>query len=100
MSPKARNLRVVGAVLILLGVLAFALQPGEPKAVCTSENGPTSGFVDAEQDCPISQESWNEIADYRSSPKPFRIAGLVLVVAGVGTLVAAGLSARRSNRTE
>ena len=35
MSPKARNLLVVGAVLILLGVLAFALQPGEPKAVCT-----------------------------------------------------------------
>lgn len=96
MTSKTRTLLVVGAVLVLLGVLAFALQPGEPKAECTAENGPTSGFVDEEQDCPISIESWNEIADYRSSPKPLRIAGLVLVVAGVGTAIAGGVSARRS----
>ena len=80
----AKKLLVVAAGLIVLGVLAFVLQPGEPAGECVPEGAPSSGFVDSESGCPISNESYAEIADYRSSPKPFRIVGLVLVVAGLG----------------
>ena len=80
----AKKLLVIAAGLIVLGVLAFVLQPGEPAGECALEGSPSSGWVDEESGCPISIESYEEIADYRSSPKPFRIVGLVLVVAGLG----------------
>lgn len=77
-------LPVLGLALILLGVLAFILQPGPPDPVCAEAGTPSSGFV-AEDDpnCAITIESYNEIRDYESSPKLFRIAGLFLVLGGV-----------------
>lgn len=77
-------LPVLGVVLILLGVLAFILQPGPPDPVCAEAGAPSSGFV-AEDDpnCAITIESYNEIREYETSPKPFRIAGLILVLGGV-----------------
>lgn len=77
-------LPVLGIALILLGVLAIVLQPGPPDPVCAEAGAPTSGFV-AEDDpnCALTIESFNEIRDYETSPKPFRIAGLVLVLGGV-----------------
>jgi len=77
-------LPVLGVALILLGVLAFILQPGPPDPVCAEGGAPTSGFV-AEDDpnCAITIASYDEIRDYEASPKLFRIAGLILVLGGV-----------------
>jgi hypothetical protein len=99
-SITARTLLLAAVALIVVGVLAFVLQPGEPDSVCAPDGAPTSGFVDTEKDCGITQESFNEIADYRSSPKPFRIAGLVLVLAGVGTGVASLVVARKDRKAD
>lgn len=82
-------LPVLGVALILLGVLAFILQPAPPDPVCAEAGAPTSGFV-AEDDpnCAITIESYSEIQDYQTSPKLFRIAGLILVLGGVVVSVA------------
>jgi hypothetical protein len=78
-------LPVLGVALVLLGVLAFILQPGPPDPVCAEPGAPTSGFTaEGNPDCAITIESYNEIRDYETSPKPFRIAGLLLVLGGVG----------------
>lgn len=75
---RTKLLAVAGA-LIVLGVLAFMLQPGAPEGECAPEGATqTSGFQDAESGCPLTIESADEIMDYNSAPKPFRIAGLVL----------------------
>ena len=74
---------LVSGALILLGVALFALQPGPPERVCATDPNVTSGFTDPVQDCPISIDSFNEIREYESSPKWFRIAGLGLVIVGV-----------------
>ena len=77
-------LPALGVALILLGVLAFILQPGPPDPACAEPGAPTSGFV-AEDDpnCALTIESFNELRDYETSPKLFRIVGLVLVLGGV-----------------
>jgi uncharacterized membrane protein len=86
---RTKLLAVAGA-LIVLGVLAFMLQPGAPEGECAPEGATqTSGFQDAESGCPLTIESADEIMDYNSAPKPFRIAGLVLVLAGIATAVVA-----------
>lgn len=94
-STRGKFLAIAGA-LILLGVLAFVLQPGPPESECVPTNGPTSGFMDEEKDCAISIESFEEISDYNSSPKPFRIAGLLLIVAGIVVGVVGLVKGRRS----
>lgn len=81
MASKQKFL-VIAAVLLVAGVLSFLLQPGAPDPECVTDGGPSSGFVDG--DCQISIESYEEIRDYETGPKPFRILGLVLVVAGLG----------------
>lgn len=55
-----------------------------PDPVCAEPGAPTSGFV-AEDDpnCAITIENYNEIRDYETSPKLFRIAGLLLVLSGL-----------------
>lgn len=89
---------VLAAVLVVLGLLAFPLQDlGKPDAECADPGGPTSGFVDEESGCPITQESFDEIREHESGPQVFRVAGVVLVVAGLGAGVY-GLS--RKNRPE
>ncbi len=82
---------------MLIGVLAFFLQPGPPPLECAPDSGVTSGFYDGDKNCPISIESMNEYGDYSSSPKPFRIAGLVLVLAGLVVAVV-GLFRKPKNR--
>lgn len=77
-------LPILGVALILLGVLAFLLQPGSPDPVCAEPGAPSSGFVvEDDPTCAITIESYNEIRDYESSPKLFRIAGAFLVLAGL-----------------
>lgn len=76
---------IAAAAIIGVGILLVVLQPGPPKGECVSQGAANSGLVDNESGCAISKESFNEIRDYETSPKLFRIAGLVIVVAGIGT---------------
>lgn len=74
----------VAATLLLFGVLSFVLQPGPPDAECAKPGAPSSGFVDKDNSgCAITIESYAEIRDYETAPKPFRIAGLGLGLAGL-----------------
>jgi hypothetical protein len=76
---------IVAAVLIVLGIVAFPLQNlGKPETVCAKPGTPTSGFADADKDCGITIESYNEIRDFESGPKLFRIGGILLILVGVG----------------
>jgi hypothetical protein len=83
MATKAKLL-VAAAALVVVGILLIFLQPGPPAGECVAEGEPSSGFVDDDSGCPISIESYEEISDYESAPKPFRIAGLLVVVIGLG----------------
>lgn len=79
---------VIAAVLIVLGVAAFPLQNlGKPEAECGKEGAPSSGFVDEDSGCPITIDSYNEIREYESGPKLYRIGGIVLIIAGLGFVV-------------
>ncbi|WP_031470010.1 hypothetical protein [Sciscionella sediminilitoris] len=93
------KLLVIAALLIVLGVVAFPLQPGEPESVCATGNV-TSGYFDKEKNCPISVESMREIGEYLSAPKVFRIAGVVLIVAGVGVGIGGLVSFTKSRRRQ
>ena len=76
---------IVAAVLVVLGLAAFPLQNlGEPEAVCAKQGAPTSGFVDQDKNCGITIDSYNEIREFESGPKLFRIGGIVLILAGLG----------------
>lgn len=82
-STKLMLLGVAG-LMVLLGGLSFALQPGPPAPECAAPGMPTSGFVaEDDPDCAITMESYEEIRQYETSPKPFRIAGAGLVLAGL-----------------
>ena len=84
---------IVAAVLVVLGIVAFPLQYlGKPEVECAAQGAPTSGFVDEEKDCGITIESYNEIREFESGPKLFRIGGIVLILAGLGV---AGYAATR-----
>ena len=48
-------------------------------------NQPSSGAIDEDSGCAISVESFDKITEYEAKPKPFRIAGLVLVLGGIVT---------------
>lgn len=84
MSTRKKMLAAAGA-LILIGVLLFALQPGPPGYECAPKNTPSSGFTEDGGSCAITIKSYEKRADFDSKPKPFRIAGLLFVVVGVGT---------------
>lgn len=103
MKSSKLLLGVAGALLVL-GVVSFLLQPGPPDHECAAPGEPTSGWVAADDpDCAITIESYEQIRQYNTSPKLFRIAGLGLVVAGlaVGTvgIVGAVRGARRGDDT-
>ncbi|RYJ05199.1 MAG: hypothetical protein EON52_12805 [Actinomycetales bacterium] len=86
----------MAVVLVVVGVLAILLQPGPPDGECVPDGTPSSGFTDSDSGCAISQESYDKIADYNSSPKPFRIVGLVLILAGIVVGVVTLVRRRRS----
>lgn len=91
----------VAAALILFGVLSIVLQPGPPDPECAPPGAPSSGFVDEDNpDCAITMESFEEIREYETSPKPFRIAGAVMVLGGlvVGLVGLVGLLLGRGGR--
>lgn len=100
----AGKLFVAAAVLIVLGGVAFAMQPvldPKPKPVCVEEGAPYSGMVDPDQnDCGVSDASYAEIVDWESKPKPIRIAGLLLVIGGIVTGAIGGVRAARGPRRE
>jgi hypothetical protein len=94
---KPKHLFALAAALLVLGIALLVIpSPGEPSLQCVSESAPSSGFTDADQDnCPVSIESMNEYSDWSSGPRWDNIAGLVLIVAGLGTGGAAVVKARR-----
>ncbi len=94
---KSRILLAAAAVLVVLGVVLMVMPtPGEPELVCAPAGAPSSGFADGDQDdCPVTIESANEYNDWASGPRWDNIAGLVLVVVGLGTGVVALVTARR-----
>jgi hypothetical protein len=94
---KPKFLFALAAALIVIGVVLMVMPtPGEPKLECVSQSAPSSGFTDADQDnCPVSIESYNKYADWSSGPRWDNIAGLVLVVAGLGTAGVATVKARK-----
>lgn len=73
---------VIAFVLLVLGGVSIALQPGPPDTECAKGNT-SSGFMDKTKDCAISSESMDRIADYTSSPKWFNIVGAVLILAAI-----------------
>lgn len=97
MKALSSKLFAVSVALVLIGVVTIFLQPGGPEAECVPDGAPSSGFVDEESGCAISAESFDEISDYNSSPKPFRIVGLLLIVAGVVVAVVATVRRVRSS---
>ncbi|MCW2960265.1 MAG: hypothetical protein JWM90_652, partial [Thermoleophilia bacterium] len=83
-----------------LGIVSIALQPvldPRPDVTCVADNEPSSGFRDGDKDCNISQASSEEINDWDSAPKPFRIIGVALILAGIVTAVVAFVRSRRSD---
>lgn len=94
-----RGLSFLAAALILLGIGVFMLQPAAPQGECVPEGEPYSGWMDPDQDnCPISEESYREILDWETSPKPFRMAGAGIALVGIGFGVAAGVKAVRGKK--
>lgn len=90
---KKKQLFTLAAVLIVLGLALFVIPtPGEPALECVSQSAPSSGFVDDDQDgCPVSTESYNKYRDWESKPKLDNIAGVILLLGGVGAAVVAVL---------
>lgn len=89
---KNSGLLMTAVGLIVAGLLfMFVVPTGEPELECAEDTTRTSGFVDDESGCPISIESYDEYQDWESSPKPTRIIGLVLVVAGLGAGITAAV---------
>ncbi len=98
---QKHKLLLVAGVMLLLGVILMVVPtPGEPALECVSGDGPTSGFTDESQgNCPVSIESFNAYSEWSSRPKWDNIAGLVLVLGGVGVGVTALVRGRRSRTT-
>jgi len=98
--PTHKKLFIAAAALVVLGIVSILLQPSGPDTECATPGGPTSGFVDQEKGCAVTIESMAEVSDYSSDPKLFRIAGLFLILVGVGSgiggVVAMGKSRRKS----
>ena len=94
---KKKQLFALAGVLVVLAFALFILPtPGEPDLVCVADNAPSSGFVNEDKDdCPISTASYNEYRDWESKPKLDNIAGVILLVGGVGT---AGFAAFRKTK--
>ena len=84
MKSSRTTFLLAAAALILVGILSIFLQPGPPETECAPDDMATSGYVDDESGCPITTESFNEVREYETSPKLFRLAGLGLIVVGIG----------------
>ena len=75
----------VAVVLVLLGIVSFCLQDlRRPEPTCLATGAPPSGFVDNASGCPITAASYREVRRYESGLQGWRIAGLLLVVTGLG----------------
>lgn len=95
MSTKVK-LFIVSAGLVIVGVplLLFADTKGpEPMLVCAEKNGPTSGYMDKDQDCPVSVESMQEWGEWSSKPQPVKIAGLFIGLVGILLAIGTGIAA-------
>lgn len=90
----------MAVVVAVLGVVTFALQPGAPEAECAAKGAASSGFEDPGRHCAISVASWKKIAEYDSSPKWFRIVGLLLILAAVVVAVVALVKLVRARKRE
>jgi hypothetical protein len=79
----------IAGLLIVAGVLLMALDLGEIEPECADPGTPSSGFVDEDNpDCAITIESYEEIVDAETGPQWDNIAGLILVLGGLGIGVA------------
>lgn len=92
---KPKHLLILSAALIVVGLflMFFPFVTIEPE--CAEDELVTSGFVDEDQDCPISIESWEEIRAELERFKIERVGGLALVAGG---LAAGGVGVVQSRR--
>lgn len=78
---------LTAAVLTVAGVLSMVFLDSRgprPELVCGKEGEPSSGFTNpAKGDCPITHESFTDLAQWQSSPNLFAIGGLLAVLIGV-----------------
>lgn len=93
-----RSWIVLAVSLLALGIVGFALEPAldpKPDTVCVADGKPSSGFVDDEKHCNVSDASYERIADWEAKPKLFRIAGVGLILAGIVVAVLGAVRGRK-----
>ncbi len=78
-----RVLLPVAGLLVAVGLLLIFFPFNQVDVVCAQPGEVSSGFVDDDQGCPISTESYQAIADEEARFKVERVAGLGVVVAGL-----------------
>ena len=88
---------IAGVLLVLAVGLMVMPTPGAPALECAEDPTYTSGWVDAEQDCPVSIESYEAYRQWDSGAKWDNLAGLVLLLGGLGA-AGAGLVSMRGQR--
>ncbi|MGH3469710.1 MAG: hypothetical protein ACRDQF_18470 [Thermocrispum sp.] len=88
----------ISAGMIVVGVLLLVIPFGEVESTCAPANGVTSGYVDEDKGCPISVESFEAIREEMGRPKIERIAGLLLIVGGLGLGITTLVRGRSANR--
>lgn len=92
---KSKQLLIAAAVLVAVGVFLMVFPFNNAELECAADDQVTSGFFDDEKDCPISIESFEEVRAEESRFKIERVAGLGLIIVGVGL---GGVGAMRGRR--
>jgi hypothetical protein len=83
MSRKLK-LFVAAGVLVLIGVALLAWSPSKPEPECAEPGAPSSGFVDSDSGCAITDASYQKIRDAESGVKWDNVGGLALIAVGLG----------------
>lgn len=93
-----RVLLPVAGLLSVVGLFLIFVPFNQVDVVCAQPGEVSSGFVDDDRGCPITIESYQQIADEEARFKVERVAGLGVVVAGLavgGVALARGGGHRR-----
>ena len=90
------NLFVLAALLFVIGVGVVVWEPAGPEVECAKDPLTTSGFFDAEKNCPVSIESYERIREWETRLRWDNIVGAVLVVGGIGAAIVGALKKSRT----
>ena len=88
-----RVLLPVAGLLLVVGLFLIFFPFNQVEVVCAQPGEVSSGFVDDDSGCPITIESYQQIADEEARFKVERVTGLGVVVAAlavVGVALARG----------